>query len=256
MSWVQSKSSLIKAALGAALVCGFASAAPSTAQQTKRALIVKSTASEYKIGTRISEDDEITLQNGDVVTVLTSRGSRIMRGPGVFVVGANPKANRARVANLTRARAAQAQGTASVRSALTDGDEDRPLNPNLYYLDVDKSGPVCLRDLSEVNLWRPYSAEAVTYSLSEAGGDETSQVLSLTIPFAKRENFALVKGDRFAVKDGASYTISGPQTGTVTSITVIDLGSDIKVADELAEVLYQKGCLAQLELMAERLAPQ
>lgn len=256
MSWVQNNSGLFKAGLGVALVWGLLGAAPSGAKQAKQALVVKSTTAEYRVGTRIPEADEITLGTGDAVTVLTSRGSRVMKGPGVFVVGANPKANRARFANLTRERVSQAQGTATVRSAVSEADYDRPLNPNVYYLDVDKSGPVCLRDLSKVNFWRPYSAEAVTYTLSEAGGDETSQVLSLTVPFAKRDNFALVKGDRFAVEDGASYTISGPQTGTVTSITVIDLQADIKVPDELAEVLYQKGCMTQFELMAERLASE
>lgn len=255
MSWVQSKSSLIKAVLGAAVVCGLTTAAPSIAQQTKRALIVKSTANEYKIGTRIPEDDEITLETGEIVTVLTSRGSRLMKGPGVFVVGADPKANRARLANLTRANAAQKSAPAAVRG--TSGSaEDRPLNPYLYNIDVGQSGRVCFRDLSSANLWRPYSAEAVTYTLSEVPEGENAQVLSLTVPFAKRENETVVEGKRFALKNGQNYKISGPQSGNVTSITVIDLQADIEVADELAEVLYQNGCMAQFEMMAERLAPQ
>lgn len=255
MSWVQNKLSVIKSGLAGALMLGLIAAAPSAAQERKQALIVKSTSSDYKIGTRIAESDEITLESGAVVTVLTSRGSRVMRGPGVFVVGANPKANRARFADLTRAKAAQRTSTASVRGT-AGGAEDRPLNPNLYYLDVGRSGPFCLRDLSSVSLWRPFSAEAVTYTLSEAPAGENAQILSLTVPFAKRENEALVEGERFTLKHGQNYTISGPQTGNVTSITVIDLGADITVADELAEVLYQKGCMAQFELMAERLATQ
>ena len=175
MSWGQNSSRIVKAALAGALVCGLIAAAPLVAQGKKQAIIVKSTASDYKIGTRMPEDSEITLSTGEVVMVLTSRGSRLMKGPGVFVVGANPKANRARLANLTREKASQNTGLASVRGA-GGAAEDRPLNPNLYYIDVGRSGPVCLRDLSSAYLWRPFSAEAVTYTLSEAPDGENAQV--------------------------------------------------------------------------------
>ena len=103
MLWVQSKLRLTRAGLAGALLSGLVGAAPAMA---KDALIVKSTVAEYQVGSKVSEKDEITLRAGDVVSVLTRRGTRTMRGPGTFIVGANPKSNRTRYANLTRKGAA------------------------------------------------------------------------------------------------------------------------------------------------------
>ncbi len=257
MSWGQNKSFIARAAFAGALLSGVMGASAASAQE---ALIVKSTVADYAVGSKLDEKAEITLKDGDVVTVLTKKGARVMRGPGVFVVGASPKNRRARFTQLTRERVAQRSQTGGVRGTGPGGaEETRPLNPNLYYLDVDGAGPVCLRDLSVVNLWRPYAVEPTTYTLSEAVSDgaetpETEQVLSLSVPFEEREKFAEVQATRFALKDGETYTITAPGTGRTTSITVVDLGEDIKEASALADVLFQKGCLVQFELMAQRLA--
>ena len=251
MSWVQNKSRILSLGVAGALACGVIGAVPAAAED---ALIVKSTVVDYKVGTKVKEADKITLEAGDVVTVLTRRGTRTMRGPGTFVVGANPKSNRARFADLTRQRAALRTVTGGVRSAGPDEETGRPVNPNLYYIDVERSGNVCLRDRSELLLWRPYNATSATYTLSETSDEAGAQILSLTIPFAERKSFTTVDGERFRVEDGASYTISNAQAASVTAITVIDLGADIKTADALAEALYQKGCMAQFELLTDRLA--
>lgn len=251
MSWGQNRSMVVRAAVAAATLCGLASAAPLAAED---ALIVKSTVAKYPVGNKIDDKAEIILETGDVVSVLTKRGTRTMKGPGAFVVGANPKSNRARFADITRQAAANRNDAGAVRSA-ANGDDDRPLNPNLYYVDVDRSGPVCLRDLTMATLWRPFSAEAVTYTLSETASQEMAQTLSLSVPFDKQIDAALIDAERFRLKDGASYTISGPKAGHATSITIVDLGMDIQAADKLAETLLAKGCVTQFKLLAERLAP-
>ncbi len=255
MSWVLSKSGLVRAGMAGALVFGLGGigAAPAAAQD---ALVVKSTVGDYRVGTKLKETDEITLDAGDVVTVLTEKGTREMRGPGTFVVGAKPKSNRARFANLTRERAATDTVTGAVRSANSgDGADSTPLKPNIYFVDVRRAGPVCLRSLDEITLWRPDGSEAETYTLSETPVGEADQIVSITVPFAQRARRASVSGERFGLKDNGVYTITAPQSGTVTAITVIDLGADIKRADALAGLLYQKGCMVQFEFLAQRLSP-
>jgi hypothetical protein len=256
MLWVLNKCGILRASAAGALLCclGTLGAAPAAAQD---ALIVKSTVQDYRVGTKVNESDEITLDEGDVVTVLTKKGSRTMRGPGTFVVGANPRSIRARFANLTRERAANDTVTGAVRGANPGDDaQDRPRRPNIYFVDVAREGPVCLRSLDEVTLWRQDASEAETYSLSETPVGEGEQVLSISVPFAQRVSSVKVAGERFGVRDQGVYTITGSQSGTVTSITVIDLGADMTRPDELADLLYQNGCMAQFELLAERLAPE
>lgn len=241
----------MRAGLAGAVLAGLIGAAPAVAQD---ALIVKSTVAEYRVGTKIKADTKIVLESGDVISVLVKGGTRTMRGPGSFVAGAEPKNNRMRFANLTRKNAAAKDGTGGVRAPSADG-EGRPPNPNIYYIDVDRSGPICLRDLDEVVFWRPYNVEAATYTLSEVAPEDTGQTLSLTIPFGTQSDLGFIDVNSFALKDKTSYTIAGPDGVKGAAITIIDLGGDIRAADELGDALIENGCMTQFEILADRLTP-
>ena len=235
---------ILGAALAGAMVSGIAASAAWAAP----AVIVKSSSDKYPVGSKIDDQDTITLETGDAVTVLTNRGTRTMKGPGEFEVGASPKSNRARFANLTRKRAASKSGTGAVRAPEDGSAEDRPLSPNLYYVDIGQSGAVCLYDLSEVRLWRPYNDGIETYRVVDPSSEN-----SIDVTFADTESVAPLDPARLSVAEGVSYTITGPDGEEETTISFVALEQDYTRADELASVLAEKGCMVQLELMAEKL---
>lgn len=222
----------------AGLGAGSALAAP--------AVVVKSSAGKYPVGSKIDDADTITLENGDTVTVLTNKGTNTMKGPGTFQVGAQPKSNRARFANLTRTRAASRTATGAVRSAAVE-TTDRPLSPNLYYVDVARSGTICLTSLAEVRLWRPFNAGIETYTVTDAAGT------AVVVTFDDGESVAPLDPALLAVAEGASYMVSGPEGSAPATVSFANLGQDYSAADELAAALVEKGCIAQLELMGEKL---
>lgn len=237
------KSRLVGKACAVAVLAGLGAGAALAAP----AVVVKSSAGEYPVGSKVDDADTITLESGDTVTVLTKKGTRTMKGPGTFMVGAQPKSNRARFANLTRTRAASRTATGAVRSAAMETDE-RPLSPNLYYVDVAKSGTMCLVSLDQVRLWRPFNEGIETYTVTD-----TASGTAVDVTFDDGESVAPLDPALLAVAEGARYTVSGPEGSEASTVSFASLGQDYSAADELATALVDKGCMGQLELMGEKL---
>lgn len=214
-------------------------------------VIVKSSgpsAGQYPVGMKVADDATITLKDGDSVTVLTSEGTRVMSGAGTYNVGERPRATRARFAALTRKRAANRVRTGAVRGAAPGEAQERPMNPNLWYVDVSQSGTMCLYDLAAVRLWRPDSEGIATYRVV----DTTSQS-AIDITFDDGEAIAALDPARMTIAEGTRYTIAGPEGTDASTVTFVPLAEDYPEADKLAEALVEKGCMAQVSLMAERL---
>lgn len=255
MSWGQSKSLIAGASLAGAMLAAIAGASAASAEP---AIIVKSTVSEYPVGSKIDDDATITLKDGDRVSVLTTRGSRTMRGPGAFLVGADPKSNRNRFANLKRKGAALKSGTGGLRSPSGAVSKARPQSPKVFYADVARSGRLCLVDTRDVSFWRPFDDLAATYLLSGPG-------LDLPVPITFDAGFSLVPPDSapqtsapITLMGDGTYTIVGGPAGdgpamTIATVTIVDLGQNYERADLLAQALVENDCMAQFEVMSERL---
>ncbi|MEM7701137.1 MAG: hypothetical protein AAF251_04300 [Pseudomonadota bacterium] len=237
------KTRLIGAAMAGALMSGLGA----TAAHAEPAVVVKSSAGKYPVGSKVDDAATITLGSGDSVTVLTKKGTRTMKGPGTFKVGAQPKSNRARFANLTRTRAASRTATGAVRSAAVETKE-RPLSPNLYYVDVAKSGTMCLTNLGQVRLWRPFNEGIETYTVTDAASNATVEVT-----FDDGESVAPLDPALMTVTEGVSYTVSGPEGSEAALVNFTALAQPYRAADQLATALVEKGCMGQLELMGEKL---
>ncbi|MEM7701136.1 MAG: hypothetical protein AAF251_04295 [Pseudomonadota bacterium] len=250
MSWARNKTIALRAAaVGSALSAliggGVAFAEP--------AIIVKSTVKDYKVGTKIDDQDTITLADGDKVSVLTTKGSRTMKGPGTFVVGANPKSNRSRFTNLKRRGASTRTDPGAVRSAITADSGARLTRPKVFYVDVARSGRVCLSNVQDVSLWRPYDDKPATYLVNGPGLEQP-----VTVFFAERKSVAPPPEQTLALSGGATYTIVGGEAGegpamTMASVTIVDLRQDYARADQLADAFFENGCMAQFEVLSERL---
>ena len=231
--------------IGAAAMLGALFAVPSAAQA---GVVVKSSgpsAAQYPVGTKLDDAATITLQDGDAITILTSGGTRVLRGEGTFRVGARVRASQSRFAALTRKRAASRVRTGAVRA----GDDDAPLtSPNLWYVDVSRPATMCLYDIETVRLWRPGTEGDMTYEVAD-----TNSPAHIHVAFADGEMIAALDKDRMPLSDGGTYQISNAEGGEAVTITFVSLDGEFATPDALAEGLIAKGCTQQLDLLATTL---
>jgi hypothetical protein len=213
-------------------------------------VIVKSSgpsAGEYPVGKKVADDATITLKAGDSITVLTADGTRVMKGAGSFKVSDNPTATRGRFAMLTRKRAARRVRTGAVRGGPT-GEAASPTNPNLWNVDVSQSGQMCLFDLNAVRLWRPQTEGIATYRVIDTASES-----SIDVTFDDGADTVGIDPARMTFETGKHYTIAGPEGTDVANVTfAVVQGSDDN-AEALADELIEAGCMAQVNLMADRL---
>ena len=124
----------------------------------------------------------------------------------------------------------------------------RPMSPNLYYVDVAKSGTMCLYNLEQVRLWRPFNEGIVTYTVSDPASD-----MSVDVTFDDGESVAPLDPALMALREGRAYTIAGPEGSDPATITFANLGQQIRNPSDLATALVDKGCMDQVTLMGEKL---
>ena len=210
-------------------------------------VVVKSqgpSSGTYPVGRQIADSASITLRQGDKVTVLTDDGTRVMQGPGTFNVGEGTTRTRARFSNLTQ------QGSRSVRTGAVRGVGEVK-RPNIWLVDVNTGGPMCVVDLSRVRVWRSESEEPQTFSIVNQGTQD-----SLDVAFVGGEMLRAVDPNGLVIADGASYRVTAPvsaETGEASSVVISFalVTEDVSTPASLASALYSRGCTAQLELMAD-----
>jgi hypothetical protein len=235
----------MKRAMAAMALGGAALALPAAAMA---GVVVKSTgpsSTKYPVGTKLGDDASITLKPGDVVTVLTSEGTRVIKGAGTFRVGDRPQVASDRFASLTRKRAATRVRTGAVRSA----DDAAVTNPSLWYVDITRSGTICLYDLATVRLWRPGTEGTATYRITAHGETETQA----EVTFDDAVTVAALDPARLPVTEGGHYMITAPDGTTSAELNFVLLAEDYEAPDMLAEALIAKGCSVQLEALASTL---
>lgn len=237
-------SARLKARLGALALAGAALALPVTAMA---GVVVKSTgpsATRYPVGTKVDDNASITLKAGDVVTVLTAQGTRVIKGAGTFRIGDRPQVAADRFASLTRKRAATRVRTGAVRGE----PEGNPTNPSLWYVDVTRSGTVCLYDLATVRLWRPGTEGTSTYTIADDAGSASAEVT-----FDDTVTVAALDPARLPIAEGGHYMITAPGGSTAAHVNFVLLTGDYEAPDTLGEALLAKGCTVQLEALAASL---
>src|SRR4051794_20873659 len=148
-------------------------------------VVVKSlgpSAKAYPPGKTLPESAKISLQGGDVLTVLGPASAQTLRGPGNFdakqVALASAAGQRGRFGALRAAEVAH--------------------NPSIWDIDVSQSGKICVSDASKVQLWRPDSETQVTVQIHAADG--TTQDLNWAAGSALTAWPAALP-----IKNGASY---------------------------------------------------
>ncbi len=231
---------LISAALGCAALM-----APIAAQA---GVVIKSSgpsASKYPVGMKLSDSGRITLQTGDSVTILANGGTRVISGAGTHRVAERGKSNRTAIAALTRRRAA-----GQVRTGATRGDPPPAslTSPNLWWVDVSKSGTMCVADMSAVQMWRPGRDQASTYVIASA---ESAEHVHVT--FLEDEMVTAWDSKRLPLAEGSTYSITGPSGGAPATIKFTQMDAVPEDLDDLTVALLGKGCTTQVDLLATTL---
>lgn len=244
MSWV-SKLSTSMAAAGAM----FALAAPDMARADVVVASSGPSAGQFPAGKKLNATDQITLKTGDTVTVLGSAGTRVITGAGAHRVGARGTAKNSTFAILTRQRAATRQRTGAVRGDLTG----QPLTrPNIWYVDVTRSGTMCISADAAVQLWRPSTEGAPTFMVASMAPGAAAP-LHMHLAFAEGTTTTDWDLAQMPLENGATYNISGPGGDQAVDVTFALLDNKPDTAEDLAQILIAKGCTGQLDLLATAL---
>jgi len=198
-------------------------------------LVVKSSgpsAGTYKPGRALPDNAKVALQPADVLVVLAAESKRTFHGPGTF--------------NLADASAGSQAPTAVRRgrfSALRSAGIV-PRSPTLWHVDVSQSGKFCLTDKSNVMLWRPEATDAVTLTLSGAGG--ASQKIDWP---AGQPTLAWPSG--LPVTTGTDYQVSWNGKGAPTHVTFATLPVTPTDVRSVAQALIDEHCENQLNLLID-----
>jgi hypothetical protein len=212
--------------LGTAVVVALSSTAAVASVVVVRSLGPSSKA--YPPGKTLPESAKITLQGGDVVTVLSPNAAQTLRGPGNFTAG-----------QVNLASAAAKRGRFG---ALRTGEV--ATNPSIWDLDVTQSGKMCVTQASKLKLWRPDTDSEAKISIRSADGK------SQEVSWASGKAIAAWP-TALPVSSAAEYQIEWAGTGDkskVTFVTVQNAPSDLVGA---AQLLIENGCENQLDLLVE-----
>lgn len=221
-----------------------------SSQAMAQSVVVRSTgpsAQAYPQGRKLPAGASVTLKAGDHVTVLDKAGTRVLNGPGTFAL--NGEVNRD-AAGGTQLAAMMARGGASrtrtgaVRGAAAGPVMAAPTGPeNIWYIDVSKGGTYCVADPATVVLWRPEKTEEGTGKLLSQDGS--------TADVSWRAGSALKVWPAASVPlvDGQTYTFSNA-VGKPVKIRTVVLAQVPTDELEVAGLIADKGCAAQLDLLA------
>jgi len=178
------------------------------------------------------------------VTVLDARGTKVMKGPGNFAVSqpGRPLPNPA-FAVFTRKDASRARA-----GAVRTGEDGKPASPNLWLVDVARSGIQCVIDPAQLLMWRADARKAARYRIVVPGGRFGM------VSFAAGSTIAPWDQDNAPVTDGASYTLAQEKGSAVGAVTFALLADPPAEPEKLALALIDKGCTAQLALLSDTLA--
>jgi hypothetical protein len=216
-------------ALSAAALVALAAAGAAEAAS----LVVRSagpSARLYPPGRSLPDGAPVALQAGDVVTILLPGGSRVLRGPGTFNLGAGRGATSASFNPRGRF------------GAMRSGEI--PASPSLWDIDVSQSGKVCVADPKAVILWRPESGDAVTLSILAPGAAEqkiqwAAGTATLSWPAA------------LPLAEGAEYRLSWTGNDDPTRLSFVTLPAVPGDRPGLAKLLMDRNCQSQLDLLVD-----
>ena len=221
------------AVLAAATLGGTALAGPVVIRATGPS------AKAYPAGRQLPDNAQLPLKAGDMVMLLDARGTRTLSGPGTYpAVSTGQRAGSAQ----TAARILANTGTSERRGGAVRGGAPSTVetrSPNLWLVDLSKSGTMCVVDTNAVRMWR-------------AGSDKPGAVKVST--GAQSATVSMPAGATIAdwpktvpVANGAEYSVAlDGMAASKIKFMVMPAPSGL---EDTASQLIAKGCNAQLDLL-------
>jgi hypothetical protein len=195
-------------------------------------------AKAYPVGKQLADSAQLVLRPGDTLVLLDARGTRTISGPGTFAaVSTGTRAGATQTASqILRTNSTSERRGGAVRGGLPTMDTR---SPNLWFVDLSKSGTMCIADPATVRVWRMSGAKAADVKISGASAAGT-----INLPAGA----TVAEWPKSApVTNGAEYTIAmdGMAPSRIKFVTV-PMPSSI---EDTASQLIAKGCNTQLDLL-------
>lgn len=207
-------------------------------------IVVKSagpSARTYPPGKSIADNSKVALKAGDTVTILDGRGTRVLKGPGLFSTTASTSTNSS-IGALLRNTGTRQVRTGAVRGT-NSGTAMRP--PNVWLIDASRSGTVCYAGSDPVSLWVPTHTTASTVTLTRVSDGKS-------VPVALRAGQSVKSWPAdLPLADGAQYRISGDAVSAPVTLRFAALGPNPQGLENTASALIRAGCDAQLDLLID-----
>lgn len=194
-------------------------------------VVVKSlgpSAKSYPPGKTLPETAKISLQGGDVVTVIGPSSAQTLRGPGNFDAK-----------QVALASAAGQRGRFGALRAI-----DVAHNPSIWDVDASAGGKVCVTDAAKLQLWRADSEAPITVQIRSVDGK--SQALTWAAGKA-----LTAWPSALPIKSGAEYSVEWPDGGDASKLDVVTIAAPPSDLVSTAQVLLANGCQKQLDLLIE-----
>jgi hypothetical protein len=208
-------------------------------------LVVRSSGPSSKAfpaGKAVPEAQVITLRANDVITLLDSRGTRTLRGPGKFSATASAATSgTSSLAALTGQNTSRRSRVGAVRRPPSGATAGR----NVWQADVGRSGNICVANPSDLGLYRANAAGAERVTVTDGGGK------SAVVKFTEGQKIASWPGD-LPVTAGSRFSVKGagePASLTVRWITPVPAG-----LEGLAQSFIRNDCQAQLDVLIDTFA--
>lgn len=223
-----------------ALGAGIAGASAGLAQSTV-VRVSGPSAADYPVGKELESGQRIVLQQGDSVTVLDSGGTRVLKGPGRFAIGARAATDR----NVLGTFISRRPSRDKVRLGVVRGDvgQDGPVPaPTVWLLELGQSGPFCLAGNERLFVWRPENRGAARLSI-KAVADGTATSLA----WEDGSRISAWPAELAPLNPGAAYAIALEGGQSQQELRFVRLESEPADLNALVAVLSANGCISQIE---------
>jgi hypothetical protein len=208
-------------------------------------LVVRSSGPSSKAfpaGKAVPEAQVITLRANDIITLLDSRGTRTLRGPGKFSATASAASSGASsLAALTGQNTNRRSRVGAVRRPPSGATAGR----NVWQADVSRSGNICVANPSDLGLYRANAAGAERVTVTDSSGQ------SAVVKFTEGQKIAAWPSD-LPVTAESRFSVKGtgePANLTVRWITPVPAG-----LEGLAQSFIRNDCQAQLDVLIDTFA--
>ncbi|MEY2927539.1 MAG: hypothetical protein RL367_2016 [Pseudomonadota bacterium] len=229
------------AALSAALL-----ALVGTSDVLANPMVVRSTgpsAKAFPTGKALPGDAKLALKAGDLITVLDSGGTRVLKGPGMIAVSGSTAASGMGFGQLIANTGARQARTGATRSAIGGGPAR---SPNVWYVDASKSGSMCVADPASLSVWRPDNSAAASLAVTRISDGK-----AITLDFRAGQSVRAWPAADLPVTQGGQYKIAGADAKSAATVKVVLLGSTPEGLEAVATNLLQKGCTNQMDVVVD-----